>query len=166
MGTAKPVTDAEPARDRKLHSAGKGRNEIAIDIDRSGRTISEIAEGPGLSIARATQVQQATEIRKADLAARRPLPAARRSRSDFTTLPRPRPRRATNHVSTLSKEARSEKLVDEPNHSDKRALMLLAATAVDRSLKLAPPKKAGGADKVESLPENLFDTLRERHGDH
>lgn len=44
--------------------------------------------------------------------------------------------------------------------------MSLVATAVDRSLRLSPPKEEGGAGEVGSLLTNLFDQLRARHGDH
>lgn len=165
MGSSNPVTDAERERVRELHAAGKGRNEIANELGRSGRTISEIAKSLGLSFARATQVQQATQIRTADLADRRAALAQRLQDVAERELEK------VNQPHTYFDWGGKDHDFDthdapEPTPSDKRALLGVVATAVDRSLKLAPPKEEGGADKVGSLLTNLFDTLRERHGDH
>ncbi|MEU6032023.1 helix-turn-helix domain-containing protein [Streptomyces tauricus] len=165
MAQARPVTDKERERVRELHAAGKGRNEIAAELGRGGRTISEIAKSLGLSFARAAQVHQATEIRSADLAARRATFAIKLQDIAETEAAK------INAPHTYWDWGGKEHDFDthdapEPTPGDKRAYMSLVATAVDRSLKLSPPKEEGGADKVGSLLTNLFDTLRERHGDH
>src|ERR1051325_11555103 len=71
MGKARPVTDEDRERVRQLHAEGKGRNEIAKTLERSGRTISAIAEDLAISFSRAGEVRAATEVRQADLEARR-----------------------------------------------------------------------------------------------
>ncbi|MFS4105115.1 helix-turn-helix domain-containing protein [Streptomyces sp. PD-S100-1] len=166
MGSG-PVTDQERERVRELHAEGKGRNEIANELGRSGRTISKIAASfdPPLSFARAAEVRAATEIRQADLADRRAALAQRLQDVAERELEK------VNQPHTYFDWGGKEHDFDtydapEPTPADKRALMGVVATAIDRSLKLAPPKEEGGADQVGSLLTNLFDQLRARHGDH
>lgn len=165
MGSSNPVTDAERQRVRELHAAGKGRNEIATELGRSGRTISEIAKGLGLSFSRAAEVRQATEIRTADLAARRAAFAIKLQ--DIAEAEAAKINQPHEYWDWGGKEHDFDTYTaTEPTPGDKRAYMSLVATAVDRSLKLAPPKEEGGADEVGSLLVGLFDKLRAKHGDH
>lgn len=140
MGTAKPVTDQERQRVRELHAEGKGRNEIAEILGRGGRTISNIAKDLGLSFARASEVRQATEIRQADLADRRASLAQRLQEVAERELEK------INAPHTYWDWGGKDHDFDtydapEPTPSDKRALMGVVATAVDRSLKLSPPEQ-------------------------
>ncbi|MEU0332217.1 helix-turn-helix domain-containing protein [Streptomyces sp. NPDC006193] len=165
MGKARPVTDEDRKRVRELHAEGKGRNEIAELLGRSGRTISEIAKGLGISFARAAEVRQATEIRQADLAARRAAFAIKLH--DIAEREAAKINQPHEYWDWGGKDHDFDTFTaPEPTPGDKRAYMSLVATALDRSLKLAPPKEEGGADKVGSLLTSLFDQLRERHGDH
>ncbi|MFE9906423.1 helix-turn-helix domain-containing protein [Streptomyces achromogenes] len=165
MAKAKPVTDKDRERVRELHAQGKGRNEIAGLLGRSGRTISEIAKGLGLSFARAAEVRQATEIRQADLADRRAALAQRLQ--DVAERELEKVHQPHTYWDWGGKDHDFDTYeAPEPTPADKRALLGVVATAVDRSLKLAPPKEEGGADKVGSLLTSLFDQLRDRHGDH
>ncbi|MCQ6250903.1 helix-turn-helix domain-containing protein [Streptomyces malaysiensis] len=68
----RPVTEADYDAVRRLAAKGKGRNEIAREIGRSSRTVSEIAAklDPPVSFDR-TATAVATEARKADAKARR-----------------------------------------------------------------------------------------------
>ncbi|MFF8864786.1 helix-turn-helix domain-containing protein [Streptomyces sp. NPDC015139] len=70
MGKARPVTKEDRQRVHELHAQGQGRNEIATELGRSGRTISTLAKDFGLSFARAAEVRAATEVRQADRADR------------------------------------------------------------------------------------------------
>ncbi|MFM9675785.1 helix-turn-helix domain-containing protein [Streptomyces brasiliscabiei] len=165
MGTAKPVTEEERQRVRELHAQGKGRNEIAEILGRGGRTISTIAKDLGLSFSRAAEVRQATEIRQADLAARRAAFAIKLQ--DIAEAEAAKINQPHTYWDWGGKDHDfGTHDAPEPTPGDKRAYMSLVATAVDRSLRLAPPKEEGGADQVGSLLTNLFDTLRARHGDH
>lgn len=165
MGTAKPVTDEERQRVRELHAEGKGRNEIAELLGRGGRTISTIAKDLGLSFSRAAEVRQATEIRQADLAARRAAFAIKLQ--DIAETEAAKINQPHEYWDWGGKEHDFDTYTaNEPTPGDKRAYMSLVATAVDRSLKLSPPKDEGGTDQVGSLLTNLFDQLRARHGDH
>ncbi|MFF5984410.1 helix-turn-helix domain-containing protein [Streptomyces olindensis] len=165
MGKARPVTDEDRERVRELHAEGKGRNEIAAELGRSGRTISEIAKSLGISFARAAEVRQATEIRQADLAARRAAFAIKLH--DIAEREAAKINEPHTYWDWGGKEHDFDThTAPEPTPGDKRAYMSLVATAVDRSLKLSPPKEEGGSDQVGSLLTNLFDQLRARHGDH
>lgn len=167
MGSSNPVTDAERERVRELHAQGKGRNEIAKILGRGGRTISAIAAklDPPISFDRAAEVRVATEVRTADLAERRAATAQRLQDVAERELEK------VNAPHTYFDWGGKDHDFDtydapEPTPADKRALMGVVATALDRSLKLSPPKEEGGADQVGSLLTNLFDQLRDRHGDH
>jgi len=140
MGTARPVTDEERQRVRELHAEGKGRNEIAKILGRGGRTISDIAQSLGLSFGRAAEVRQATEIRQADLAARRAAFAIRLQ--DIAEAEAAKINAPHTYWDWGGKEHDFDTHdAPEPTPGDKRALMALVATAVDRSMKLAPPEQ-------------------------
>lgn len=62
------LTDTEKARIAELHAAGKGRNDIARDLERSGDTIHRYCKKVGLLFDR-TSTKAATEARKLDNAA-------------------------------------------------------------------------------------------------
>ncbi|MFG3090671.1 helix-turn-helix domain-containing protein [Streptomyces antibioticus] len=165
MAKPGPVTDKDRAEVRRMHAEGLGRNDIAKALGRSGRTISDIAKSLGLSFARAAEVRAATEIRQADLAARRAAFAIRLH--DIAEAEAEKINQPHKYFDWGGKEHDFDTYTaDEPTPSDKRAYMSLVATAIDRSVKLAPPKEEGGAGEVGSLLTNLFDRLRERHGDH
>ncbi|WP_202516588.1 helix-turn-helix domain-containing protein [Streptomyces sp. SID161] len=165
MGKARPVTDQDRKRVRELHAEGKGRNEIANALGRSGRTISTIAKDLGLSFSRAAEVRQATEIRQADLANRRAALAQRLQ--DVAERELEKVDKPHTYFDWGGKDHDFDTYeAPEPTPADKRALLGVVATAVDRSLKLAPPKEEGGADEVGSLLTGLFDKLRAKHGDH
>ncbi|MFI9824428.1 helix-turn-helix domain-containing protein [Streptomyces sp. NPDC052013] len=165
MGKARPVTDEDRQRVRELHADGKGRNEIAELLGRSGRTISTIAKDLGLSFARAAEVRQATEIRQADLEARRTAFAIRLQ--DIAEREANKIDKPHTYFDWGGKDHDFDTYeAPEPTPADKRALMATVATAVDRSLKLVPPKDEDGSGEVGSLLTSLFDRLRERHGDH
>ncbi|MEU3098520.1 helix-turn-helix domain-containing protein [Streptomyces sp. NPDC006967] len=161
----RPVTEAERERVREMHAAGKGRNDIAAALDRGAGTISRIAREMGLSFARADQVRAATEVRQADLAARRAAFAIKLQ--DIAEREAAKINQPHEYWDWGGKEHDFDTFTaSEPTPGDKRAYMSLVATAVDRSLKLSPPKEEGGADEVGSLLTGLFDKLRAKHGDH
>ncbi|MFD5266743.1 helix-turn-helix domain-containing protein [Streptomyces sp. NPDC058335] len=164
MGKARPVTDEDRRRVRELHAEGKGRNAIARELKRSGRTISAIAEDLGISFDRAAEVRAATEVRQADLAERRTAFATRLqdvAERELAKMSQPH-----LYWDWGGKEHDFDTYeASEPTPADKRALMATVATAVDRSLRLVPPKDEDNKGEVGSLLTNLFDKLRERHGD-
>ncbi|MFE9921573.1 helix-turn-helix domain-containing protein [Streptomyces sp. NPDC005774] len=159
-----PVTDDEREEVRRLHGAGKGRNEIAEILGRSGRTISKIAASfdPPLSFNRAAEVRVATEVRQADLAARRAALAQRLqdvAERELEKLTKPH-----TYFDWGGKDHEFDTYeAPEPTPADKRALMGVVATAVDRSMKLAPPKDETGTEEGIALITNLMSGLAEIH---
>ncbi|MBQ0827700.1 helix-turn-helix domain-containing protein [Streptomyces tagetis] len=160
MAKARPVTDTERARVRDLHAQGKGRNEIAEILERSGRTISKIAASfdPPLSFARAAEVRVATEVRQADLADRRAALAQRLQ--DVAERELERVNAPHKYFDWGGKDHNyDERWQDEPTPADKRALLGVVATAIDRSLKLSPPKDETGTEEGIALITNLMSGL-------
>ncbi|NEC45750.1 helix-turn-helix domain-containing protein [Streptomyces sp. SID8016] len=159
MAKANPVTDQERERIRELHAKGKGRNAIAKELGRSGRTISEEAGKLGISFAaRAGQVAAATEVRQADLADRRAR-LAEQLQDDAERM------RAQLWVPTTvwsfgGKENTYEDHVFPEAPADvKRTLMSAVGIAVDRSLKLVPPKDESGVEEGLALITQLMSGL-------
>lgn len=161
--TPRPVTAAERERVRQLRAAGKGRNEIARDLDRPAGTITTIARGLGLSFDRAATAA-ATQARQDDLAALR-TQLAYDLTTDAMKLRAQLWQPAIIYNFGGKDNTYEERSVPEPPTGDKRNLMLTAGAAIDRSLKLAPPVDDQGAGEIGSLLTGLFDRLRDRHGD-
>lgn len=154
----RPVTEDDYEQVRALHAQGLGRNDIARALDRSGQIISRLAKEQGLSFARAGEVAAATEVRRADLAARRIL-LAEQLQSDAEHL------RAQMWQPTVvfafggKDNTYEEHLLDEAPSADKKALMATAGMALDRSLKLEPIRDDSGADAARSMLGQLMTGL-------
>ncbi|MFH8530472.1 helix-turn-helix domain-containing protein [Streptomyces tendae] len=165
---ARPITDKDRAAVKRLHAKGTSRNDIARAIKRSPSTVSKIAGAfdPPLTFDRAPQVEAATAVRKADLAARRAAFAERLQDTAEREL-------GKMTAETLYWEwggkdhSYAQKLAPEPIPADRRAIMSIIATAVDRSLKLVPPKDDAGAESrsvIGDLMAGLARNYAERHG--
>ncbi|XMN09319.1 helix-turn-helix domain-containing protein [Streptomyces griseobrunneus] len=159
MAKANPVTDQERETVRQLHADGLGRNAIAKQLKRSGRTISEIAGELGISFAaRAGQVAAATEVRQADLADRRAAFAVKLQ--DIAEREAAKINQPLVYWDWGGKEHDFDThLAPEPTPADKRALMGTVATALDRSLKLVPPKDESGVEEGLALITQLMSGL-------
>ncbi len=159
MAKANPVTDQERETVRQLHAEGLGRNAIAKQLKRSGRTISEIAGELGISFAaRAGQVAAATEVRQADLADRRTAFAIKLQ--DIAEREAAKISQPLLYWDWGGKEHDFDThLAPEPTPADKRALMGTVATALDRSLKLVPPKDESGVEEGLALITQLMSGL-------
>jgi len=153
--SGRPITDEDRERVRQLHAEGKGRNQIARIMERSGRDISEIAWEFGLSFARAAEVRQATEIRTADLA------QLRTNLAHDLAVDAVRMREQLWEPCTLinfggKDNTVATKDVAEPPPSDKRQLMTAVGVAIDRSLRLIPIKDDAGAEAARSMVGQLM----------
>ncbi|MGW6455519.1 helix-turn-helix domain-containing protein [Streptomyces sp. NPDC055078] len=139
MAKPRPVTDADREAVARLHAEGKGRNEIARALRRSGKTISDIASSLGLTFDRATETRVATEVRQADLAALRAQLAldlthdAMRVRAQMWE-------RTTVYAFGGKENTFNDHSFDEAPADVKRSLSTTLGVLVDRSLKLAPPE--------------------------
>ncbi len=130
-----PVTDTDRDQVRDLHAEGLSRNEIARRINRSGRTVSRIADELGLQFERGEQDREATEARKVDAKARRAalavalLDDAERLRAALW---------AETKVYNFGGRDNTfaEQTLDEPPHGDKLKLMQAAGIAVTKAVEL------------------------------
>ncbi|MFB7228512.1 helix-turn-helix domain-containing protein [Streptomyces fimicarius] len=163
MAKGDPITDEKREeirkRIRELHAEGKSRNFIAKALGRSGRTISEEAGHIGISFAaRAGQVAAATEVRQADLADRRAAFAIKLQ--DIAEREAAKISQPLLYWDWGGKEHDFDThLAPEPTPADKRALMGTVATALDRSLKLVPPKDESGVEEGLALITQLMSGL-------
>ncbi|MYV48176.1 helix-turn-helix domain-containing protein [Streptomyces sp. SID2888] len=164
----RPIDDSDRAAVKRLHAKGKSRNDIARAIKRSPSTVSKIAANldPPLTFDRAPQVEAATAVRKADLAARRTAFAERLQ--DIAEREADKLSAPTLYWEWGGKDHKyAQKLADEPIPADRRAIMGVISTALDRSLKLVPPKDDGASESrsvIGDLMAGLARDYAERHG--
>ncbi|MFD3520421.1 helix-turn-helix domain-containing protein [Streptomyces sp. NPDC058653] len=158
--TPRPITNADRDRVAELHSQGKSRNDIAEIMDRSGSTISKIAEKLGLTFERGPEVASATAARQADLETRRQLLATR-----FIDIAEDSLDRIYRETTVFSFGGKNNDYNDhtfsEAPIADRVKLMTAAAIAVDKSLKLAPAETNAGLDAAKSMLGSLGAALSE-----
>ncbi|MCX5266075.1 helix-turn-helix domain-containing protein [Streptomyces sp. NBC_00199] len=165
---ARPIDDKDRRAVKRLHAAGKSRNDIARAIKRSASTVSKIAGqfDPPLTFDRAPQVEAATAVRKADLAARRAAFAERLQ--DIAEREADKMHAPTLYWEWGGKDhTYAQKLADEPTPGDRRAIMSTIATAVVQSLKLVPPKDDGAEQSRSVIGDLMAGLARDyaaRHG--
>ncbi|MGZ9931954.1 helix-turn-helix domain-containing protein [Streptomyces sp. NC-S4] len=164
---ARPITDQDRAAVRRLHAQGKARNEIARNIGRSASTVSKIAAAfdPPLSFDRAAEVETATRVRRADLASRRAELAI--TLQDAAEREVGRMTQPQLYFEWGGKDHEyDEKWQPEPTPADRRTMMATAGAALDRSLKLAPPRDEAGEQSrsvIGQLMAGLARNYAERH---
>lgn len=163
---AAPITDDPElqANVRRLHAAGRGRNEIADELGVSRASVSKVARAHGLTFDRAEQVATANAVRTADLAARRldtaeDLQAAAERLYDQLFQPH------TYWDWGGKGHLYDERVQPQPTPGDKRAIMSAIATALDRSMRLAPADGGSSADDVRSMLGRLGNALAGEFGD-
>lgn len=156
--------EAEKAEVLRRHAAGESRNSIARNVSRSGATVTKVVKAAGLTFERAPEIAAATTAKVIDLAARR-VQLALDLQADAERLRRQLWQPTRVYAFGGKDNTFESKVIDEPCPADKRALLAAAATAVDRSLKLEPPKDENGAEAVGSLLGGLLNQLRADHGD-
>lgn len=164
---ARPITDKDRAAVRRLHGQGMSRNDIARKISRSPSTVSKIAANldPPLTFDRAAEVETATRVRRADLAARR----AELAITLHDVAEREIGRMTQPHLYFEwggKDHTYAERIQDEPTPADRRTMMATAGSALDRSLKLAPPRDEAGEQSrsvIGRLMDGLARNYAERH---
>lgn len=150
MAKARPITDEDRRRVRDLHAAGLSRNAIAEKLERSGASISKIAEELGLSFDRSA-VKAATEAKVADARARRAelmlnlLADAQKLRTQLWV--------ETKYVDHGGRDfTKAEWTQPEPSAADKLKLMQATATAANTSMKLEEHDTgSGGVEGAKSM---------------
>lgn len=144
-----PLSDKERDQIRRLHDAGKCRNEIAKLLGRSGSTISKAAAKMGLSFDR-EMVKAATAAKVADAKARRAelmhelLDDAERLRQQLfapTTL----------HSFGGKDHTYNSKDVEQPTFQDQHKIMMAVSSAVTSSLRIDDHDTDTGADGAKSM---------------
>ncbi|MFE5673853.1 helix-turn-helix domain-containing protein [Streptomyces erythrochromogenes] len=155
---ARPITDKDRAAVRRLHAQGKTRNDIARKIGRSPSTVTKIARDLDLSFDRAAEVAVATEVRRADLAARRTA-LATALHDDAERLRAQLWEPCTVGAFGGKDNVWSETRLDKPTFGDQRAILAATGTAIEKSLKLAPAAGGEGADQVRSMLGALGEAL-------
>ncbi|WP_019055010.1 helix-turn-helix domain-containing protein [Streptomyces prunicolor] len=162
------IGNADRTAVRRLHTEGKSRNEIARTINRSPSTVSKIAAAcdPPLTFDRAAEVETATRVRRADLAARR----AELALTLHDVAEREIGRMTEPHLYFEwggKDHTYAQKWQDEPTPADRRTMMATAGAALDRSLKLTPPRDEAderSRSVIGRLMEGLARNYAERHG--
>lgn len=165
----RPIDDRDREQVRRLHAKGKSRNEIAKTIGRSPSTVSKIAASldPPLTFDRAAEVAVATQVRRADLAARRTALAV--TLHDIAERELAKMTEPHLYFEWGGKDhTYAQKWQDEPTPADRRTMMATAGAALDRSLKLAPSRDEAGERSrsvIGRLMEGLARNYAERHGE-
>jgi hypothetical protein len=134
-----PLTEAEKAEILRRHAAGETRNGIAREMGRSQQAVSKTVANAGGSFARAVEVQAATEARRIDLEERRVDLAHQlhlHAERLLTQLDKP----ALVYNFGGKDNTYEEHTLPEPSFGDKRTIIGAAGIAIDKSLKLVPPK--------------------------
>lgn len=163
---ARPITAADRRKVRELHAAGKSRNGIARTLKRSPSTVSKIAANldPPLSFDRAEQVEAATRVRTADLAARRAALAL--ALQDDAERLRTQLWAPTTHGEFAGREGEwHEAHLPQPRFGDQRAIVASVQTAVGTSLRLAPVEGGENAEQVRSMLGSLGEALTQAAND-
>jgi hypothetical protein len=158
VGANRPLTDADREQVRRLHAEGKTRNDIAREIGRSPSTVSKIAAALDLTFDREATAA-ATAARSADLAARRTAFAATLHDS-AETLHAQLFAPCTVGAFGGKDNVWSQKRLDRPLFADQRQIMSSVSIALDKSLKLVPPRDEHGAADAVSMLDQLAAGIR------
>lgn len=149
MTKPRPVGKADYDLVRKLHADGKGRNEIAETIGRSGRTVSRIAKELGLKFDR-EKTRAATEAKVIDARAKR-AQLANDLLDDAARL-RQQLWRPADYVDHGGKEYfRVDWTLDEPTFTDKLKIMQAVGIAADKAIRLDEYDADPGIDAAKSM---------------
>ncbi|MFE6683942.1 helix-turn-helix domain-containing protein [Streptomyces sp. NPDC057729] len=163
---SRPITETDRRAVRRHHAAGMTRNEIARKIKRSPSTVSKLAADMGLTFDRAAEVATATAVRKADLDARRTeLAATLHDVAEREIGRMTQPQLYFEWGGSMHSYA--ERMQPEPTPADRRTMMATAGAALDRSLKLVPPKNdpgEQGRSVIGDLMAGLARDYAARHG--
>ncbi|MFZ3569267.1 helix-turn-helix domain-containing protein [Streptomyces sp. BH034] len=162
----RPITAKDRKRVRELHAAGKTRNEIARTLSRSPSTVSKIAREcePPLTFDRAGEVAVATEVRRADLAARR-AQLAEQLHDDAAKLRAQLFAPCTIGAFGGKDNVWAETNLERPTFGDQRQILAATGIAIEKSLKLAPASGGEGAEQVRSMLGTLGEALTLAAGD-
>lgn len=160
------IEDAKRSEILKDVKAGqKSRGQIARDHDVSTFTVSKVAKEAGITDAfNREQTENATRAAVADNRAlrtelsRRMLEEAKRALDDMHG-------QYTVFSFGGKDNTYAEKTLPEPPTADKRNLMVIAATAVDKHIVIDRHDSGAGVDEAVSLLDRIMGGLKSKHGD-
>lgn len=144
-----PVTDDERARVSTLHAQGLSRNDIARELDRSGRTISRIANELGLRFDREA-TRAATAAKKADAAERRTA-LALALLGDAEQLRETLWAPTTVYAFGGRDNVFASEVLDQPDAATRLKILQATGVAVDRSLRLTEFDRDTSAEDAKSM---------------
>lgn len=149
MTSPRPVTQADYEQVRQLHAEGLGRNAIAKQLGRSGKTISRIADELGLSFDR-ERTRVATEARVIDARAKRA--ALANALLDDAARLRQQLWEPASYVDHGGKEYnRVNWTLPEPTFADKLKIVQATGIAVDKAVRLDEYDADPGIDAAKSM---------------
>lgn len=143
------LTDADRATILALHAAGKSRNDIAREVQRSGSTVTKVVHQAGLTFDR-TATEAATRARRADFRAVR-AELSEKLLNDALLLREQiwEPHEYIEHGGKDFLEARWHQ--DEPAPVDKLKLMQATASAIGRHLDIERHDAEDGASDARAM---------------
>ncbi|TDC81893.1 helix-turn-helix domain-containing protein [Micromonospora sp. KC606] len=145
----RPVTQVDYDQVRELHAQDLSRNEIARRINRSGRTVSRIADELGLDFER-TRTRAATEAKVVDARAKRA--ALANDLLDDAARLRQQLWEPAHYVDHGGKEYdRVDWTMNEPTFADKLKIMQAVGIAADKSVRLDEYDADPGIDAAKSM---------------
>ncbi|MEU1674081.1 helix-turn-helix domain-containing protein [Streptomyces roseifaciens] len=161
---AAPITDEDRTEVRRLHAAGRSRNQIARAIGRSSSTVSKIAAQEGLRFEGGARIAPATEARQLDLAEQRRQIVARLYARASANLDRVE---AAEYVRVeLLPTGRPVRLVsDEPPAQDERHHSTAISSYLTSAARLVEIDAGTGAGEVRSMLTDLARGLRDAFAD-
>lgn len=148
MPKPRPVTQEERDRVATLHAQGMSRNDIAIKLNRSGKTVSRVAAELGLDFQR-HRTAAATAARVVDARARRA--ALVMELLDDVDHLRARLRKPYTVWRLGNEGDLFTGLLAEPDARDQRDLMTAITAAIDRSIRLDEYDADPGIDGAKSM---------------
>jgi hypothetical protein len=142
---------------QRLHALGMGRNEISREMGIEASCISRTAAHLDLTFDR-SKILAAAEARAADIAERQSLIAER-----FMDVAEDSLERLYRETTVFSFGGKDNEYNDhtfpEAPIAERQKLVLAAAIAVDKVLKLVPPQEASGLDSAKSMLGSLGEAL-------
>ena len=157
MATKPPLTDDERARIIDLARTGKSTRAIAAEVGRSHDAVAKTCAKAGVPLDR-TQTRNATEARKADLAARRAGIIERLYRRAERNLERLEAEDYTFVAVTVN--GIDHDRVPEPPANDEKALMAAISTSLTSAARLEAVDSDGGLADALSLIESVASAVK------
>lgn len=154
--------ETRAAVEADLEAENGSTREIAERYGISPASVSRIGAAAGIALDR-SKTKNATEAAEADNAAVRAQLSKRFLAEAVSALDALHTEHRAHNFGGKDNTYR-EKMLPEPPTGDKRNLMIIAATAVDKSMALDRHDSGAGAEQLGSLLGGMFSEMAARHG--